>query len=120
MPERRKIKRRSMSYYMRVVDVSTNQVLGHLADISMQGLKIDSQSPMQIRKDTRLRLYTTQDVADKDHIDFLASSRWCHVDPLEPGLYDIGFEIIRIDPHDAAILQRIVDKYTTKESTFNF
>jgi hypothetical protein len=120
MPERRRIKRRSISYYLRIVDVEANQVLGHLADITLQGLKMDSQKAIPVPKDFRLRIYTTADVSDKDYIDFLASSRWCQIDPLEPSLYDVGFQIVRIDPHDATIIQHIVDKYTAKESSFNF
>jgi hypothetical protein len=120
MPERRRTKRRSISYYMRVIDVGSNQVLGHLADITLQGLKMDSQKAVPVPKDFRLRIYTTADVSDKEYIEFFASSRWCQIDPLEPSLYDVGFEIIRIDPHDAAIVSHIVDKYTAKESNFIF
>jgi hypothetical protein len=120
MPERRKTKRRSISYYLRIVDVSSNQVIGHLADITSQGLKIDSQKAIPVPRDMRLRIYTTTDVADKDYIEFMASTRWCKIDPLEPSLYDIGFEIIRIDSRDADIVQRIVDKYSARESSFNF
>jgi tricorn protease-like protein len=32
---------------------------------------------------------------------------------------DIGFEIISITPHDAEIIQRIVDKYGARENTFS-
>jgi hypothetical protein len=120
MPERRKTKRRSISYYMRVIDVGANQVIGHLADITLQGLKIDSQKAVPVPRDFRLRIYTTEDVSDKDHIEFVATTRWCEIDSFEPGLYDIGFEIVRIDAHDAAIVQRIVDKYSAKENNFNF
>jgi hypothetical protein len=120
MPERRKVKRRSISYYMRVIDAGTNQIIGHLADITLQGLKMDSQKPIPFPRDFRLRIYTTEDVSDKDYVEFLASTRWCEQDPMEPGLFIVGFEIIRIDPHDAEIVKRIVDKYTAKETSFNF
>ena len=120
MVERRKTKRRSISYYMRIVDTSANQIIGHLSDITRQGLNMDSQKPIPLQREYRLRIYTTADVSDKDYIEFVASSRWCQVDPLEPGLYDIGFEIIKIEPHDAEIVQRIVDKYSARETNFNF
>ncbi len=120
MLERRNIKRRSISYYLRIVDTKANKLIGHLADISLQGLKIDSQVPIPAPKEYRLRIYTAADVSDKDYIEFVASSRWCQQNPIEPGLYDIGFEIITIDPHDAEIIQRIMEKYSTSESSFNF
>jgi hypothetical protein len=120
MPERRKSKRRSISYYMRVIDASANQMIGHLADITLQGLKIDSQKPLQVNKEYRLRIYTTADVADKDYIEFSACARWCEPDTLEPGIYEIGFEIVRILHHDAEIVQHIVDKYSIRENSLNF
>jgi len=115
MAERRKLERRSISYYMRIIDAGANQMIGHLADITVKGLKMDSQKPLPVEKKYRLRLNTTADVADKDFIEFAAQTRWCQIDPLEPGLYDIGFEIVKIAPHDAEIVQRIVDKYGARE-----
>ena len=120
MPERRKSNRRSISYYMRILDAGENQMIGHLADISLQGLKMDSQKPIPVNRNYRLRMYTTSDVADKDSIEFEAASKWCVQDSLDPGLYDIGFEILKIYPHDAEIIQHIIDKYSTRETTYNF
>ena len=120
MLERRKFKRRSISYYMRIIDANENHMIGHLADITQQGLKMDSQKPLPVQKEYRLRIFTTADVADKDCIEFLAATRWCQFDTLDPGLYDIGFEIVEIDPPDAEIIQRIIDKYSVRENSFNF
>jgi hypothetical protein len=120
MPERRKSKRRSISYYMRIIDTGANQMIGHLADITLQGLRIDSQKPIPINKEYHLRIYTTSDVSDMDYINFSASARWCIPDPLEPGLYNVGFEIVGIDHHAAEIVQRIVEKYSAREYGDNF
>jgi hypothetical protein len=94
-------------------------MIGHLADISLQGLKMDSQKPIPVRKEYRLRINTTEDVADKDSIEFVASTRWCELDPLQTTLYEIGFEIVKIGPHDAEIVERIMDKYSARENSVN-
>ncbi len=120
MSERRKITRRSISYYMRVIDATENQMIGHLADITLTGLRMDSQKPIKVPEEYHLRIYTTPDVADKDYIEFVAWTRWCQVDPVDPGVYDIGFEIIRIAPHDAEIVKHIVDKYSSRANSFMF
>jgi len=120
MPERRKYQRRSISYYLRVIDAGTDQMIGHLADITLQGLKMDSQKPLPVNQNYRLRINTTPDVADKDFIEFDTFTRWCELDPLQTGLFEIGFEIYKIAPHDAGIIQRIVDKYSSRENNFNF
>jgi len=120
MAERRKLERRSISYYMRIIDAAENQLIGHLADLTLEGLKMDSQKPLPVRKEYRLRINTTADVADKDSIEFVARTRWCQLDTLQTGLFEIGFEILKIAPQDAAIIQRIVEKYSTRENRFSF
>ena len=117
MAEQRKLERRSISYYMRIIDVGANQFIGHLADLTLQGLKMDSQKPLPVKKEYRLRINTTADVADKDFIEFVAWIRWCELDPRQPGLFNIGFEILKIDSHDAEIVQRIMDKYSARENS---
>jgi len=120
MPERRKIARHSISYYLRIIDVGANQMLGHLADLSVTGLRLDSQKPIPVKKEYRLRINTTTDVADKDFIEFVACTRWCKIDRIQPGLYNVGFEIIKLDPDDAKIIQRIVEKYSARENSYYF
>ncbi len=120
MTERRRIQRRSISYYMRVIDAGENQMIGHLADITLTGLRMDSQKPIKVSKEFQLRLYTTSDVADKDFIEFGARAKWCNVDPVDPGVYDIGFEIIKISQHDTDIVKHIMDKYSSQQNSFMF
>ncbi len=117
MRERRKLKRRNLSYYMPVLDPGTQEMLGHLVDISPQGLMMDSQKVFTVDRDCRLRLDVTADVAEKSHIDFIARTKWCRPDSVEPYLYDIGFEIIKISSQDAEIVKRIVEKYGTRDSS---
>jgi len=105
---------------MRIIDIGANQLIGHLADITLQGLKMDSQKPLPVKKEYRLRINTTADVADIDFIEFVACTRWCQLDPLQTGLFEIGFEILKIDPHDAEIVQRIVEKYSARENRLYF
>ncbi len=111
MHERRKLKRKNLSYYMPVIDPSTEQIIGHLVDISPQGLMMDSQKTFNVGQDYRLRLNVTSDVSDRNSIDFGARTKWCRPDTVEPYLYDIGFEIVKISIQDADVVRRIVEKY---------
>jgi hypothetical protein len=109
--DRRNIKRRKFSYYMRVLDDDTLKLVGHLSDISNKGLKIDSQQPIAPGLNIRLRMDLTAEVSDKAYIIFSAISRWCQVDPADPFVQNVGFEITEISSEDSAIYQRIVEKY---------
>ena len=117
--ERRTLKRRSLSYYMLVMEANTQETIGHLVDITPKGLLMDSPKPFPLEKVYRLHLETMPDVADKNYIVFTARTKWCLPDVIEPYLYDIGFSIVDIAPHDAEIVQRIAEKYATQDG-FSF
>ena len=113
--DRRKYKRRSLAYYMLVVNASTQETIGHLVDITPDGLLMDCPKPLPLEKDFRLRLDTMPDVADKGFIIFTARSKWCLPDVIEPYLYDVGLKIVNIASHDAEIVRRIAEKYAAQD-----
>lgn len=116
MKERRRAKRRPFAYYMQIVDAETQEPIGHLSDISTLGFKLDSQNEIPIGKEFRMRLDLNSDVADIPYMIFTARSKWCRNDELYPFMYNVGFELVSINPHEAAIYARIVEKYGTPES----
>ncbi len=111
MPERRTTPRRNFSYYMRVVDDMTQQLVGHLSDISLRGFKLDCSQALPAEKDFRLRMDLTSDISDRPSIVFTARSKWCRPDSIDPFINNVGFEIINISIVDGQIYQRIVEKY---------
>lgn len=104
-------KRREFTYYQKVVDDETLQMIGHLADISSGGFKLDSQKPLPINKDFRFRLNLSSEVADKPSMVFVARSRWCKTDPLDPYIFNVGFQLINITPGDLEIFNRMMERY---------
>ncbi len=109
--ERRKYKRRNLIFYIPVIEISGQQTIGRMADISPKGFRLDSQCQFPLGKDYHLGLNTTPDVADIGFIGFVARSKWCQADKIEPCQYYVGFDIIDIAPHAAEIVQCIVEKY---------
>jgi hypothetical protein len=114
MDERRNLDRKDFSYYMRLIDNDTQELVGHLVDISSGGFKLDSQNPIPINKDFRFRLDLTSEVANKPSMVFMARSKWCEVDPLDPLLYNVGFQLVNIAPGDLEIFNRMMEKYGTQ------
>jgi hypothetical protein len=96
---------------MRVLDDDTLKLVGHLSDISSNGFKVDSQKHIPPDQTFRLRMDLTSEVSNKAYILFSAISRWSHVDPTDPFVQNVGFEITEISQEDAAIFQKIVEKY---------
>ena len=114
MDERRNLERKDFSYYMQLIDSDTQQLVGHLVDISSNGFKLDSQAPIPLDKDFRLRMDLTSEVANKPAMAFVARSKWCEVDPLDPFIYNVGFQLINISPGDREIIGRMIEKYGKK------
>jgi hypothetical protein len=115
--ERRRSGRLSISYYLPVLDSSTEQVMGHLVDISSTGLMIDCKEPIPTGLDFSLRLDLVGNLAEKPFLEFSARSKWCRADPIQPFMYNAGMEITKIAPEDAEIVQRIAEKYGKRQTS---
>jgi len=117
MPDKRKIDRREFTYYMQVTDDITKQLIGYLTDISTGGFKLDSPKEIPPGQDFRMHIDLTSDIADKNSMVFIARSKWCRRDHIDPNTYNIGFEIMNMSPSDMTIFQRMFDKYGSKKSS---
>jgi hypothetical protein len=114
--EHRKIERRTFTHYMQVLDASTGRLIGHLADISDGGFKLDCQQAIAIGKDFRMYINLSKEIADKTTLVFGARSRWCQQDPLDPTSYIVGFQVIGMQATDQQIFHRMFEKYGVKKN----
>jgi hypothetical protein len=109
--ERRRYQRKNVSYYLPVMDNNSQKVIGHLVDISLIGLMMDSKIPIQTNLSFSLRLDFTEDMAGKACLEFKAVCRWCRPDKIQPYMYNVGFQIINISPRDTQVIQTLSDRY---------
>jgi len=111
MADKRKINRRDFTYYMQVTDELSKKLIGYLTDISTGGFRLDCPKQIPPGQDFRMQVQLTADVADKNYMSFVARSKWCHPDHVDPNTYNVGFEIVQMAPNDMVIFQRMFDKY---------
>ena len=109
--ERRQVSRRRFSYYMRVTDEATGNLVGHLSDISTGGFKLDSQKPVPLNVNSRLRIDQTGEISNKSYITFTARARWCRVDTFDPNIYNVGYQISDMSPADYDIFIKMFSTY---------
>jgi tryptophanyl-tRNA synthetase len=119
MADKRRIDRREFTYYMQVTDDMTKQLIGYLTDISTGGFKLDSPKEIPKGQDFRMHIELTPDIAEKNSMVFIARSKWCRPDHIDPNTYNIGFEIMNMSPSDMVIFQRMFDKYGSRNSSQN-
>jgi PilZ domain-containing protein len=103
--------RKDFPYYMQIIDADTKEIVGHLADLSSGGFKLDSRKPIPINKDVRFLMNLPGEIANKPHMVFGARSRWCQIDPLDPCAFNVGYQLTRILPEDLEIFNRMMEKY---------
>jgi hypothetical protein len=111
MPERRNISRKKFDFYMRVLDDDTQAILGHMVEVSPTGLRLETVGPLPLNKEYYLRVELTADLGNVPYIIFIARTRWCNIDNIQPNLYHVGFAIVEIMPEDKEIFLRILEKF---------
>lgn len=111
MQERRNAERRRFGYYMPLVDNKTGELVGHLADISKDGFKIDTTTPIPEGKVLSLTLTLTGSISLKSSMSFNARSKWCKSDQISPNSYYVGFELVDISRENAETFKRIFETY---------
>jgi len=101
--------------YMRVLNDDTAEIVGHMIEIGAIGFRLETIGPLPLNQDYYLRLELTSEVGDVPYIVFVAQTRWCKMDDIQPNVYQVGFELKEIVPEDKEIFLRVLEKYGNKE-----
>ncbi len=119
MPERRKLDRRTFSYYMRLMNENTGELVGHLADISTGGFKMESLKPIVPNSDFTFRIELTSEIANVPFIVFGARSKWCQPDRIDKSIFNVGFQLTDITPANLEIISRLFERYGSQSNDKN-
>ena len=111
MPDKRKVPRKKFAFYMRVLDDETEETVGHLVEVSVKGMRLETTAPLPLEQEYNVHMELTPDVSDKLFMFVSIRTKWCKTDDIMPNLYRVGFEIVNISPHDQEIYQRLLDMY---------
>ena len=103
--------RKEYFFYTQLIDPETRQVVGHLSDISSGGFKMDSQSPLPVNKIFHFCMNLSREIANQPFMEFAARSRWCQVDSNDPYVYNVGYQLVNMNPGDLEIFNRMMEKY---------
>lgn len=113
--QRRGVKRRHLVFYLRVFDQSNNSVLGHVVDISSEGLMLLSDASIKVDEKFSLRMRLPIDLSDKDELQFNAVCRWCKEDG-NPEFYLSGLQIDGLTIEVEEYILHLIKDYSYGES----
>lgn len=109
--DKRKLPRRNFSYYMRVLDKDTGELIGQITDISTGGFKLESSKPIAANLNMELCIDQVNEISAKTFIVFSARTRWCHRDPYDPTIYNVGMQLVDMSPADYDIFVKMFNSY---------
>ena len=116
MADKRKSDRRPFTHYLPVLHGPSGRVIGYLSDISLEGFKLDCSQRLPVGHDFQMMIELSLEIADKTDMAFIARSRWCRPDHIDPTTFNAGFEIINMAPEDMVIFQRMFEQYSAQNA----
>lgn len=106
----RKFKRRHLIYYLRVYDRKAGVLIGHLADITTDGIMLVSEAPIKTEADFNFKMTLPAEIEGNRDISFDANSIWCKKD-VNPDFYATGFKISNIENRDIELIEILIDSF---------
>ena len=108
--ENRKTKRRHLIYYLRVFNQQNNELLGHLADITSEGLMLIGEHALPVGEAYMLHMKLPAEILGKETMDFNATALWSRPD-VDPAFFATGFRIQDIADEDIKIIRRLIKDF---------
>ncbi|MDM8552747.1 PilZ domain-containing protein [Desulfobacterales bacterium HSG2] len=107
MPDKRRLKRKQLIYYLSVFDMDANKRIGQLVNITTEGLMLTSEKPIKVNSAFQLKMDLPEEIKGQKQITFDARSMWCRKG-VNPDFYDIGFQLVNISQENSKIIERLI------------
>ena len=114
MSERRKLKRIHLIYYLRVFDMETGKQLGHVIDLSTEGLLLLSDKAILLDKTFHFKMDLPSEIKGTEVFEFTAQSLWTSKDE-NPDFINTGFKILDIKEDGLKIINRLIRRFRFRE-----
>ena len=83
----------NLVHYLRVIKAENNQLMGHLVDITTEGMMLISEQSIPLQQSFNLRMEIPTDNDIPQMIALNAESLWTKKD-VNPAFHDTGFRLI--------------------------
>ena len=105
--KRMRAERTHLIYRLRVFDARTGRLLGHMTDITPEGMMLIGEKPVKPKKELSLRMDLPRNVMEDRQLTFSAVSKWCRRDS-SGDFYAMGFRIEAISPEGLAVVRTLI------------
>jgi hypothetical protein len=107
MEERRRLARKYLSFFSRVIDPNTERLLGYLVDMSTGGALMIGSISLKPGVILPIRIDLPEEFSSQNSIHLVAKVVWVLPD-VDPELYRTGLQLVKIKSSDLEILKRLL------------
>jgi len=108
--EKRKLKRRHLIYYLRVFNNMNGELVGHMVDITEEGIMLISEQPVAPGSKIEMRMQLPFEVLEKNELLFSATCLWCKKD-VNPDFYASGYSLDGLPVNDIMVIENLIQRY---------
>ncbi len=113
--DNRTTERGHLVFYLRVFDLDDGGIVGHLTDISTDGIMLVSDRAIEAGRTLNVRLILPKEVAGRSEAVFAVKSLWSRAD-VNPEFHIAGFQFEQIDREQAALINRLNEEFSREHS----
>lgn len=114
MQEKRKLVRKHPVYYLKAIDRQTEENLGYLIDINVQGLMLAGKSAMPVGITRSIIIHLPRELKDQKVIFLKVTSIWSEFDPVLEK-FKSGYQIVDHTPEEKEKIEILIKDYGFKE-----
>lgn len=103
--------RKRVGTVLRLFDRSSGMNLGRLANISLDGLKLESRTELPVGRVYPISMILPETLAGSNTLSFDAQAVWCRPAGEVADGFRVGFRIVRIGENDLKVLIQLIEKY---------
>ena len=102
--------RKQLFIYLDVLDQETHEKIGHLGDISPDGIMIITEQPVALNSIKAIRIQLPSDLEEfsQEYLDCVVDARWTKPD-FNPKLHCIGCRFTKISDEDLPLIEQLQD-----------
>ena len=107
--ELRSQKRRHLIYNLEVFDQATGKLLGHLVDLTVNGMKLISKESIAPGQTFSLRMIVPEEYCPEGGVNFSATSTFSAQD-INPDFYATGFTTLDLDKKNRRVFMILINQ----------
>ena len=104
-------KRKNCRVFMKVVNNETDQVMGHMVNLTTEGLMLTGENEIGTGITFQLKVVLPAEVKGVRELLLTAVSRWCDPDEDTPQFYNTGLKVAEVSRPEVKIIKQLMKKY---------